>query len=69
MRNIARNDLEMSSNSMVYNRLLKRHRADSGDICCSYCQYHRCENASSTRYRKHTNWKRLRKTQYYEKML
>jgi len=62
MRNIQREDLETTSSSFVYVRLLKLHREDVGDINCGYCRYHRNENA--TRRPAHRCWKIERKTQH-----
>ena len=54
--------LQTTDNSSIYNKVLKRFRESKGDIRCSVCPYHKCENDNGKRYLK--NWKRYRRTQY-----
>jgi hypothetical protein len=49
-----------TSNSAVYNKAVKLHRANQRRVNCGLCSYHRVENAV----RKQRSWKRHRKTQF-----
>lgn len=58
-----RNELHTTTNSMIYNRIIKEYRARASEISCSICPYHRGCNHSRENW-KHNNWKRYRKKQY-----
>ena len=50
-----------TGNMSLFNKLLKRVRANKGDISCSYCPYNKRENSS---YKKDRSWKKHRKSQF-----
>lgn len=61
MKNSFANEMNTTDNPRVYNRARKRYLDGIGAIDCSYCPYHRWENATH-KYQK--NWKKFRKTKY-----
>jgi hypothetical protein len=63
MNNRSKHDFRHTTNSRVYNRLLKRERELKGEIHCGWCAYHKSDNARHTDLR---NWKRYRAHQYRE---
>jgi len=52
--------MDTTDNQGVYKRARKRQLENEAKIDCSYCHYHRGENAE--KYQR--SWKKLRKTQY-----
>ena len=52
---------KQTGNMSLFNKLLKRVRANKGDISCSYCPYNKRENSS---YKKDRSWKKHRKSQF-----
>lgn len=55
-------EYKLTSNSSVYAKAKKRVYESTCKINCSICSYHKGENITS--WKRHTNWKRNRKTQY-----
>ena len=55
-----KNEMDTTDNQGVYKRARKRQLENEAKIDCSYCHYHRGENAE--KYQR--SWKKLRKTQY-----
>lgn len=54
--------VKSTSNSTLYNKIVKRYKENKGMINCAYCPYHRGENRSYHSDVK--SWKNYRKTQY-----
>lgn len=54
--------VKWEDNRTVYNRVYKHYLDHRGMINCSWCRYHKGENASGKR--QGYSWKRFRKTQY-----
>jgi hypothetical protein len=52
---------KQTGNMSLFNKLIKRVRANKGDISCSYCPYNKKENSS---YKKDRSWKKYRKSQF-----
>lgn len=45
-------EMDTTTNRMVYRRVRKRELKNRGEISCSYCHYHKCENHGP--YKKHS---------------
>jgi hypothetical protein len=55
-------EMEATSNSMVYNKVRKLFMENNREIRCSRCPFHRgCNSRSFNRIK---NWKEIRKTKF-----
>ncbi|MCK5016154.1 MAG: hypothetical protein KAS32_03700 [Candidatus Peribacteraceae bacterium] len=63
MRQTSKIELNTTSNSGQYNKMIKRYREHVGDIRCAYCPYNKGENQRHW-YGAERSWKQHRMTQY-----
>lgn len=64
MHKTTKEEMDVTGNRCVYNRLRKQYLNKKGLIRCSLCGYHKNENTTPYYHRKYRSWKEIKRTQW-----